>query len=131
MMLDVKKEFKGNCADLLLRRPVSGLKVRSAESKDCLQTQPVTPRRRIFVHTQKTFSVKKASCPRGKLTDTATGIAVDDSQLIKWARTNWQTKKKVRFVSFEVEALSKLQEANVMHDLLQPTEITKRRSPPE
>ena len=40
----------------------------------------------------------------GKLTNTATSIAVDENQLIRWARTNRPKNKKIdRYVSFEVE----------------------------
>ena len=74
--------------------------------------------------------LQKGFLSAGKLTDTATGIAIDEKQLISWARTNRPKKmKKTVHVSFEVEAASKLQEANmVMHDLLQPTESALRRS---
>ena len=60
-----------------------------------LQAQPATPREEfgILVHMQKTSSAKKRLLSVGKLTDTATGIAVDEKQLISWARTNRPKKK--------------------------------------
>ena len=43
----------------------------------------------------------------GKLTDAATGTAVDEKQLISWARTNWPKNEKDQHVSFEVGAASR------------------------
>ena len=70
--------------------------------------------------------LQKGFLSAGKLT--ATGITVDEKQLISWARTNRPKKiKKDRHVKFRSWS-SKSQEAKMMHDLLQPTEIAWRRS---
>ena len=42
-----------------------------------------------------------------KLTDPANGIAVDEKQLISWARTKSAPKNENRHVSFKVEAASR------------------------
>ena len=50
---------------------------------------------------------KKDSCPWGNWQpDTATGIAVDEKQLISWARTNPPKNEEDGHVSFKVEATS-------------------------
>ena len=69
--------------------------------------------------------LQKGVLSAGKLT--ATGITIDKKQLISWARTNRPKNKKDRHVKFRSRS-SKLQEAKMMRDLLQPTEIALRRS---
>ena len=69
-----------------------------------LQAQPAT--RGIPVHLQKT-STAKGLLIAGKLTDSATGIAVDEKQLISAGQERiGQKDEKDRHVSFEVEAAS-------------------------
>ena len=71
---------------------------------------------------------KKDSCPRGSWQpDTATGIAVDEKQLISWARTN-RPKKWGRPTCQFRSWSSKSQRSEMMHDLLQPTALRRSSS---
>ena len=81
------------------------------------------------IHVLKTSSAKKGFLSTGKLTDTATGIAVDEKPLISWARMTGQKNEEDRTCQFRSWS-SKSQSAKMMHDLLQPTEIAlpRRRS---
>ena len=115
-----KRSFKDIGAGLLLRRPVSGVKMRSVESKDLWSPSATRNTecnvRRIVIHTQKTLSAN-GFLSTGKLTDTALSSS--------WTRTSWlhgrrQIGKKNKYkksdnVSFEVEAAS-LQAARSEHD---------------
>ena len=104
---------------------------RGIQRLEYLQAQPATPRARWHPRSRaEDVLCKKGFLSAGNLTDTAIGLAVDEKQLISWARTSQPKKsKKDRYVSFEVEAGSRtLEEANMMHDLLQPTEIALHRS---
>ena len=114
--------------------PVFSCFVRSLESKceawmlfkDSLSPSATRNTESLVVHVQKTSSAK-GFLSAGKLTNTATGIAVEETQLISWARTNRLKKWKRPTCEFRSWS-SKSQEAKMMHDLLQPTEIALRRS---
>ena len=73
-VFDVNRTWPG----LLLRFPGSGVQMRSVESKDSLSPSAT--------HNTKSnvrkLPVQKGLLLKGKLTDTATGIAVDENQLI-------------------------------------------------
>ena len=72
--------------------------------------------------------LQKGFLSAGKLTDSATGIAVDEKQLISAGQERiGQKNEKDRHVSFEVKAASRKKQ-KMMHDVLQPTEIAFRRS---
>ena len=71
--------------------------------------------------------LQKGFLSTGKLTDTATGIVIDEKQLISWARMIGQKNEEDRTCQFRSWS-SKSQEAKMMHDLLQPTEIALRQS---
>ena len=123
---------KRHGAGLLLLRQVSGVKMRSVEFKDSLSlsaTRNTESNVRVASSsTRRRRSLQKDFLSAGKLTDTATGIAVDEDQLISWARTNRTKNKTDRYVSFEVEAASRKKRNWVTYDLLQPTEIALGRS---
>ena len=115
--------------------PVFSYFVRSLELKcearsseaHYLQAQPATPRAmRPLRCPRARRPLQKGFLSAGKLTDTATGIAVDEKQLISWARTNRPKKWRRPTCQFRSWS-SKSQEAKMMHDLLQPTEIVLRR----
>ena len=85
------------------------LKCEACYSKTRLQAQSATPRAMWHPRprTDRRRPLQKGFVSVGKLTVTATGIAVDEKQLNSWARTNRPKKKKDRHVSFEVEAASR------------------------
>ena len=137
MMFDEKKSLilrcrfvdegsKGNGAGLLLRRPVSGVKKKAKRGVQRLVVpKPVTE----TLHPRpcaEDVLCRKGFLSTGQLTDNATGIAVDEN---KNERGRFGQKKN-RYVCFEVEAASR-KKRTWPHDLLQTTETTKRRSPPE
>ena len=80
---DVKK-------GLLLLRQVSGLKMRSVEFKDSLSASATrnTESNVASSSTCRKRPLQKGFLSVGKLTDTVTGIAVDEKQLMSWVRTN-------------------------------------------
>ena len=121
--------WKRHGAGLLLLRQVSGVKMRSVEFKDSLS--PSTTRKTesnvASSSTCRRRPLQRGFLSAGKLIDTATGIAVDEKQLIGWARANWPKKLKRPICQFRSWS-SKLQEAKIMHDLLQLTAIALRRS---
>ena len=85
------------CPLLLALRQVSGVKMRSRLAWNSktryLQAQPATPRARWHPRLRaEDVLCKKGFLSVGNLTDTAIGLAVDEKQLISWARTN-QPKK--------------------------------------
>ena len=106
------------------------LKCKACNSKTrCLQARPATPRAMWHPRSRaEDVLCKRLLISAGKLTNTATGIAVDEKQLISWARTNRPKKKWKRPTCQFRSWSSKSQEAKMMHDLLQPTEIALRRS---
>ena len=102
-----KKTWRAG-AGLLLLRQVSG--VLKCEKTRYLLAWPATPRANGASSStcRRRPRSAKGFLSAGKLTNTATGIAVDEKQLISWARTNRPKKKrKHRHVSFEVEAASR------------------------
>ena len=95
-----------------------------------LQAQPPTPESNHDVASSSTCRrrpLQKGFLSAGKLTDTATAIAVDEEQLIRWAKTN-RPKKWGRPTSLFRSWSSKSQRSEILHDLLQPTKIALRRS---
>ena len=102
------------------------LKCKACNSKTrYLQAQPAT---HGIPSTCRRSPLQKGFLSAGKLTDFATGIAVDEKQLISaGARTNRPKKWKRPTCQFRSWS-SKSQEAKMMHDVLQPTEKAFRRS---
>ena len=115
-----KMMWKRHGASLLLLRQGSGVKT----------WRLVIPKRNPQHREQSATVASSSMCRRrlleeGFLTDTATGIAVDEKQLISWARMNWPKKIiKDRYNQFRSWSWSsKSQEAKKMHDLLQPQKL--------
>ena len=72
--------------------------------------------------------LQKGFLSAGKLTGSATGIAVDEKQLASAGQERIGQKKRKRPTCQFRSWSSKLQKAKMMHDVLQPTEIAFRRS---
>ena len=100
--------------------------MRSVEFKDPLSPSATrnTESNVASSSTSRRRPLQKGDLSAEKLTDT---IAVDKKQLISWARTNRQKIIIIPLFQFRSWS-SKLQEAKMMHNLLQPTDITFRRS---
>ena len=95
---------------LLLLRQVSGVKCEVCNhGKDSLSPSATrnTESNVASSSTCRRRPLQKGSLSAWKLTNTATGISVDEKQLISWARTNRPKIEEARHVSFEVEAASR------------------------
>ena len=89
--------WKRHDTDLLLLRQVSETK-RSKNSLSPSATRN-TESNVASSSTCRRRPLQKGFLSAGKLTDTATGIAIDEKQLISWARTNRPKKWRRRYMS--------------------------------